>query len=133
MQVLAEIVGEPRAVLADEALEAGAHAFEPLEAEVGGAGDGRGAADRIALAGNVDLELDRGTGGVVAESPQQHAGGGKSEVGYLNGAVARYGGKTGVDTPVNSLLNEILQALTDGSLPRDSYAGQADKLLAALD
>jgi 2-dehydropantoate 2-reductase len=61
-----------------------------------------------------------------------HAGGGKSEVGYLNGAVARYGGKTGVSTPVNSLLNEILQALTDGSLPRDSYAGQADKLLAAL-
>ncbi len=62
-----------------------------------------------------------------------HAGRGKSEVGYLNGAVVRYGQKTGVPTPVNSLLNDTLQALTDGRLPRDSYAGQAEKLLAMLD
>ncbi len=75
-------------------------------------------------------------GGRGGKMPSFHvdlyAGRGKSEVDYLNGAVVRYGGKTGVGTPVNRLLNEILQALTDGSLPRDSYAGQPDKFLAKL-
>lgn len=61
-----------------------------------------------------------------------HSGRGKSEVGYLNGAVVRYGQKTGVHTPVNRMLNDILQALTDGSLPMDSYTRQADKFLAKL-
>ena len=31
-----------------------------------------------------------------------------------------------------AMLMSALQALTDGSLPRDSYVGQADKLLAML-
>ena len=61
-----------------------------------------------------------------------HAGRGKSEVDYLNGAVARYGEKYHVATPVNSTLTRILLALTDGSLQKDSYAHQPEKLLAEI-
>jgi 2-dehydropantoate 2-reductase len=58
-----------------------------------------------------------------------HSGRGKSEVDYLNGAVARFGQRLGIPTPVNRLLNETLLALTQGEIPVDSYARQPDKLL----
>lgn len=61
-----------------------------------------------------------------------HSGRGKSEVGFLNGAIVRFGEEAGVDTPVNRLLTETLTALTEGELPLDTYAGQPDKLLARL-
>ncbi len=61
-----------------------------------------------------------------------HSGRGKSEVGWLNGAVVRTGEKIGVATPVNKLLNETLQALTRGDIPLDAYRGQPEKLLARL-
>ncbi|HET6847110.1 MAG TPA: 2-dehydropantoate 2-reductase [Anaerolineales bacterium] len=57
---------------------------------------------------------------------------GKSEVGYLHGAVARFGEKLGVPTPINSLLTRTLQALTDGQMPLDRYAGRPEVLLADL-
>ena len=60
-----------------------------------------------------------------------HSGRGKSEVGYLNGAVTRFGAQLGVATPANRLLNETLLALTNAELPLDAYKHKPDKLLEA--
>ncbi|MBN2386939.1 MAG: 2-dehydropantoate 2-reductase [Anaerolineales bacterium] len=59
-----------------------------------------------------------------------HSGRGRSEVGWLNGAVARFGEQAGVPTPVNRALTEILIALTEGRIPLEAYARQPEKLLA---
>jgi 2-dehydropantoate 2-reductase len=59
-----------------------------------------------------------------------HAGRGKSEVDWLNGAVVRAGQKNMVPTPVNQLLNDTLQALTLGEIPLEEFARQPEKLLA---
>lgn len=59
-----------------------------------------------------------------------HSGRGQSEVGYLNGAVVRYGAQAGVPTPVNRLLCETLEGLTRGVLPLDEYHHRPEKLLA---
>ena len=61
-----------------------------------------------------------------------HSGRGKSEVYWLNGAVARIGAEHGVDAPVNRVLTEVLQALTDGTEPLDTYRGKPDALLARI-
>jgi 2-dehydropantoate 2-reductase len=61
-----------------------------------------------------------------------HQGRGKSEVDYLNGAVARYGKKYHVSTPVNQALNQILLDLTEGQIPLDAYAHNPQKLLAQI-
>jgi 2-dehydropantoate 2-reductase len=61
-----------------------------------------------------------------------HSGRGKSEVGYLNGAVVRAGEKAGIPTPVNRLLTDTLLALTKGELALDAYAQQPEKLLESL-
>ena len=58
-----------------------------------------------------------------------HAGRGKSEVEWLNGAVVRYGEKVGVPTPVNKQLTGILLSLTRGEIPMARFSGQPDKLL----
>ncbi|MBT3391060.1 MAG: 2-dehydropantoate 2-reductase [Chloroflexi bacterium] len=58
-----------------------------------------------------------------------HSGSGKSEVEYLNGAVARAGAQQGIPTPVNQLLNDTLIALTRGEMPLDAYRKQPEKLL----
>lgn len=62
-----------------------------------------------------------------------HSGRGKSEVYWLNGAVARIGAKHGVDAPVNRVLTEVLQGLTDGVEPLDAYRGNPDALLARIE
>lgn len=61
-----------------------------------------------------------------------HTGRGASEVGYLNGAVWRFGQSLGVAAPVNRLLTETLQALTSGDLPLTAFARQPQKLLDLL-
>jgi len=77
--------------------------------------------------------LGRGRGGKMPSFHiDLHSGRGKSEVDYLNGAVVRFGGKLGVDTPVNRMLAEKLQQLTDGSIPLDTFRGQPEKLLNQL-
>ena len=58
-----------------------------------------------------------------------HAGRGRSEVEWLNGAVVRFGAKYRVRTPVNQLLTETLLALTQGRIPLDGFSGQPEKLL----
>jgi hypothetical protein len=50
----------------------------------------------------------------------------------LNGAVVRYGNRFHVATPVNKALNDLLLAMTSGDIPRDQYAGQPEKFLAAI-
>ncbi len=59
-----------------------------------------------------------------------HGGRGQSEVDYLNGAVRRFGIKTGVPTPANRLLNETLLRLTRGEIPLEQFSHQPEKLLA---
>ena len=57
------------------------------------------------------------SGGRGNKMPSLHvalAGGRRSEVGWLNGAVASYGRKAGVPTPVNRSLTDVLTALTNG-------------------
>lgn len=50
-----------------------------------------------------------------------HAGRRESEVEFLNGAVVRYGEKTGVSVPVNKAYYEILTKLAAGDLPLNTY------------
>ena len=57
-----------------------------------------------------------------------HAGRKESEVEFLNGAVVRYGKKTGVPTPVNKAYYETLTALAQGSLPMSTYDHAPKKL-----
>jgi 2-dehydropantoate 2-reductase len=61
-----------------------------------------------------------------------HSGSGKSEVDYLNGAVARIGERLGIPTPINRWLNQTLLNLTQGRLPLDSYTRQPDEFLKAI-
>jgi len=61
-----------------------------------------------------------------------HSGRGKSEVGYLHGAVVHAGKKLGVPTPVNKVLTETLLALTNKEIPLEEFAHQPEKLLAKL-
>jgi len=62
-----------------------------------------------------------------------HAGRGKTEVDYLNGAVVRYGATSGVKTPVNHLLNQTLLALAAGEQSLESYQRNPQALLAQLE
>ncbi len=57
---------------------------------------------------------------------------GKSEVDSLNGAVARFGSRFHVSTPVNKKLTEILSGMTRGEIPLSTYAGHPEKLLADI-
>jgi 2-dehydropantoate 2-reductase len=61
-----------------------------------------------------------------------HSGRGKSEVGFLHGAVAREGESVGIPTPINSWLTRTLQSLTDGSIPLDRFARRPGELLSAI-
>ena len=61
-----------------------------------------------------------------------HSGNQSSEVGYLNGAVVKYGERVGVPTPVNRFLTETLLRLTAREIPIGAFENQPEKLLAAL-
>ncbi|RME90311.1 MAG: 2-dehydropantoate 2-reductase [Anaerolineae bacterium] len=77
--------------------------------------------------------LGKGRGGKMPSFHiDLHAGRGKSEVNYLNGAVVRFGEKAGVPTPVNRLLTETLLALTRGEVPLEEYARKPERLLEHL-
>jgi len=55
-----------------------------------------------------------------------------SEIAWLNGAVAREGGRLGVPTPVNATFTRALTALISGEVAVADWAGRADKLLAEV-
>ncbi len=56
----------------------------------------------------------------------------KSEVEYLNGAVARFGADYGIKTPVNQFLTKTLIEITKGELPQSTYEKNPKKLLDSL-
>jgi 2-dehydropantoate 2-reductase len=58
-----------------------------------------------------------------------HAGRGRSEVEWINGAVARYGEKFSVPAPVNKQLTWILSALAHGDIALSEFSRQPEKLL----
>jgi 2-dehydropantoate 2-reductase len=60
------------------------------------------------------------------------AGRGKSEVGWLNGAVARAGKRLGAPAPVNALLAETLARIIEGAATREEYQNDPEKLIARL-
>lgn len=55
-----------------------------------------------------------------------------SEIGVLNGAIVEAGRKTGVATPVNRVLTEILSGLVSGQLNWADYRSQPAKLIEAV-
>jgi len=61
-----------------------------------------------------------------------HRGRERSEVGWLNGAVARYGRRMRVSTPVNQALTDILTALVRHQVPLDVFAHRPDRLIEAV-
>jgi len=61
-----------------------------------------------------------------------YSGRGKSEVGYLHGAVVRAGEKFNVPTPVNKVLTETLIALTNKEMPLEEFAHKPEKLLSRV-
>ncbi len=61
-----------------------------------------------------------------------YAGRTKSEVEYLNGAVARYGKKYHVAAPVNKTLTQLLVGMASGEIAKEDYAHQPEKLLAQI-
>ncbi|MDH5508360.1 MAG: 2-dehydropantoate 2-reductase, partial [Anaerolineae bacterium] len=61
-----------------------------------------------------------------------HSGRGKSEVDYLNGAVARAGKQLGIPTPANTRLNETLLKLTRGEAAVEEYRGRPGMLVEKM-
>ena len=55
-----------------------------------------------------------------------------SEIDWLNGATAREGARMGIPTPVNATFTRIMRALLRGEGPVEAWAGQPEKLLAAV-
>ncbi len=77
--------------------------------------------------------LGRGRGGKMPSfHVDLHSGRGRSEVGFLHGAVADYGERVGVAAPVNRWLADTLAGLVDGAIPLGKYARRPDALLAEL-
>ena len=81
--------------------------------------------------------LSRAAGaGRGAKMPSFHidlySGRGKSEVGYLHGAVVRAGKNCSVPVPVNKVLTETLMALTQKEIPLEEFAHKPEKLLSKV-
>ena len=77
--------------------------------------------------------LAKGRGGKMPSfHGDLHGGSGKTEVGYLHGAVVREGARLGIPTPVNHVLVETLTALISGRSDKDAFRKQPDLLLQQL-
>ena len=59
-----------------------------------------------------------------------HSGSGRTEVQWLNGAVARHGTRVGVATPVNTALTQTLEGLAAGKLDIELFRRNPEALLA---
>ncbi len=75
-------------------------------------------------------------GGRGGKMPSMHLdlsrGKGRTEVRFLNGAVARCGPGAGVPTPVNEMLTQVLEGLAAGRLARDEFRRRPERLLGEL-
>lgn len=56
----------------------------------------------------------------------------RTEVSFLNGAVALHGSHLSINTPVNHGLTQILTSITEDRLEWDTYKGQPERLADAL-
>jgi 2-dehydropantoate 2-reductase len=56
----------------------------------------------------------------------------KSEVMFLNGAVARYAKANGLDAPVNQTLNDILMDIVEGAIPPEIYYHDPQNLIQKI-
>ena len=56
----------------------------------------------------------------------------RTEVGYLNGAVARHAVALGLPAPINQRLTEILESIVAGRVPWAEYRGQPGRLIEAV-
>jgi 2-dehydropantoate 2-reductase len=75
------------------------------------------------------------SGGRGSKMPSLHvalAAGKRSEVGWLNGAVARCGREAGVPTPVNRTLTDVLTALSDGEAGREAWRADPAGIIARV-
>ena len=78
--------------------------------------------------------LARGRGGKMPSLHiDLHHGNKKSEVAYLNGAVARFGKHLNVPIPINGLLTNILQALTVGDREIKEFSHQPETLFKIME
>ena len=60
------------------------------------------------------------------------AGQQRSEVEFLNGAVVRFGLRTGVPTPINRFLAETLSGMATGEIQKDTFQKKSAAFLSAL-
>ena len=61
-----------------------------------------------------------------------HARQRQTEVHWLNGAVVRHGAQVGVPTPVNQILTETLEALSEGHLSKEDFRRKPEALLRLI-
>ncbi len=75
-----------------------------------------------------------GARGGKQPSLHQDLSGGKrrSEIGYLNGAVARHAETLGISAPVNRALTEILEGIIAGQIAWEEYRGKPEKLVSRI-
>ncbi len=74
-----------------------------------------------------------GRGGKMPSLHQDvHAGRGRTEAPWLNGAVARHGAALGVPAPVNQALADAVEALAAGRLDPAQFRGKPESLLSLV-
>jgi len=77
-----------------------------------------------------------GSGSRGDKMPSLHidlqSGSSYSEIEVLNGAVAQYALKLGINAPVNIFLYETLEGMVNGHIPRDAFAKNPEKLLRKI-
>ena len=56
----------------------------------------------------------------------------KSEVVFLNGAVARYAKANGLTAPVNQTLNDLLMDIVEGKIPTDKYTQKPEEFIQII-
>ena len=60
---------------------------------------------------------------------KRHGGKGRSEVGWLNGAVVRKGREVNIATPVNQALTDVLEALVANPAEIAGWRGNHERLV----
>jgi len=75
-------------------------------------------------------------GGRGEKMPSLHldlrAGKRRSEVSYLNGAVARHAAQVGLGAPINRALTETLEAILEGKVAWEEYQGRPERLVEEI-
>jgi 2-dehydropantoate 2-reductase len=82
----------------------------------------------------IGVPLSKARGGKMPSlNIDLQAGRARSEVDFLNGAVARFGKKVGVATPVNQVLTETLVNMANGSIDKNLFFGNPGRLMEKIE